>query len=116
MKLINSNNLYGTVDLLILRTLSFGGPRHGLAIADEIHRLSGEYLNIEEGALYPALHRLQRAGLLRGEWKVSEKQRRARFYEVTPEGRKELKRALLEWKRHTGAVSKVLKIAWAELR
>ncbi len=106
--------MYGTVDLLVLQTLSSGGQRHGLEIIDEIRRSSDDLLNVEDGALYPALHRLQKEGLLKAEWRISEKRRRAKFYQITPEGIKELQRTLEEWKERTGAVCKVLGLAWEE--
>jgi len=108
---INSNIMYGSVDLLILKTLTFGGPRHGLAIGEEIRRLSGERLNVEGNALYPSLHRLENKGLVRGEWRISDKRRRARFYSITPAGRKRLQKAVQEWIRHTEAVRAVLEFA-----
>jgi transcriptional regulator len=114
MSRIMARNLYGTVDLLILKTLSVSGPRHGLAILDEIRRNSSDYLLIDDAALYPALHRLQKEGLLTGEWRISDKRRRAKFYKLTPAGRRELKRAVAAWKQHTVAVCQVLEIAWGE--
>ena len=116
MAAINAKNLYGTVDLLVLKMLGLGGPKHGLAIADEIRAASGDRLIIEEGALYPALHRLQQAGLIEGEWRISDKRRRAKFYDITPAGNKELHRALQEWTNHTRAVRMVLDVAWGDLR
>lgn len=116
MARINTNRLYGTLDLLILKTLSFGDPKHGLAIAGEINSTSEDELHIEEGALYPALHRLQRAGLIEGEWRISDKKHRAKFYALTKDGGDELRRALQEWKRHTSALCRVLQVGWAELR
>jgi len=115
MTRIRGGRLYGHLDLLILRVLGRGGPLHGLAIADGIQQASEGELTIEEGALYPALHRLQRAGLIEGEWRVSTKRYRARFYDLTPKGRRELARALAEWTRHTRAVGRVLGIAGEEL-
>ena len=108
---INSNIMYGSVDLLILKTLTFGGPRHGLAIGEEIRRLSGERLNVEGNALYPSLHRLENKGLVRGEWRISDKRRRAKFYSITPAGRRRLQRAVQEWISHTEAVRAVLEFA-----
>jgi len=116
MARITASSLYGTLDLLILKTLSIGGSKHGLEIADEIYSRSGEELQVEEGALYPALHRLQRAGLIAGEWRISEKRRRAKFYDLTPSGHRELERVQQEWTRHTQAVGRVLQVAWVEMR
>ncbi len=115
MARIRAGRLYGHLDLLILKILGRGEPLHGLAIADGIQQASRGELTIEEGALYPALHRLQRAGLIAGEWRVSTKRYRARFYDLTPRGKRELGRRLAEWTRHTSAVGRVLEIAWEEL-
>ncbi len=111
MPRIMARHLYGTVDLLILKTLSVSGPLHGLAILDEIRRTSDDYLQVEDAALYPALHRLQKEGLLTSQWRISEKHRRAKFYDPTPAGRKELQRAVEAWKNHATAVCRVLEIA-----
>ena len=100
--------LYGTLEVLILKTLNRGGPLHGLDVARRIETLSGSVLQVEEGALYPALHRLKRRGLIDGEWRISDKRRRARFYEITSTGRKKLKKEIRDWERHTKAVDKVL--------
>ena len=115
MARIRGGRLYGQLDLLILKILGRGEPLHGLAIADGIQEASGGELSIEEGALYPALHRLQRSGLIEGEWRISTKRYRARFYALTPKGERELERALAEWTRHTGAIGRVLGIAWEDL-
>ena len=112
MSRITDRSLYGMVDLLVLKTLSQGEEKHGLSIIDEIRKTSGDFLTVEDGALYPALHRLQKEGLLKAEWKISEKRRRAKFYRITSGGRKELNRAVREWKRHTVAVGKVLEVTW----
>jgi PadR family transcriptional regulator PadR len=114
MSRIRGARLYGHLDLLILKVLGRGEPLHGLAIAEGIQQASGGALSIEEGALYPALHRLQKAGLIEGEWRVSTKRYRARFYDLTPKGRRELARALAEWTRHMQAVGRVLEVAWEE--
>lgn len=106
----NRNIMYGSVDLLILKTLSFGEAKHGLAIIGEIQELSGDRLKIEGNALYPSLHRLEAKGLIRGDWRVSDKGRRARFYELTPKGDKRLRKAIQEWIHHTDAVRAVLDV------
>jgi PadR family transcriptional regulator PadR len=111
---IEASNLYGTVDLLILRTLQLGGPMHGLGIAQRIGRHSRDHLNLEEGALYPALHRLQERGLLASEWRISEKNRRAKFYVLTDRGARALEQELGGWLRHTEAVLRVLEVALEE--
>src|ERR1700689_4913188 len=81
--------LQGTLDMLILRTLQWGA-RHGYAIATAIRANSGELLNVETGSLYPALHRLERQGWVKSEWKVTEASQRARFYRLTAAGKKQL--------------------------
>ncbi len=115
MAKIKADSLYGTVDVLVLKTLSLAGPAHGLAISRQISQLSNDFLQLEEGALYPALHRLQKRGLIEGEWKISEKRRRAKFYKLTAAGRKELRKEVASWVRHTNAVRKVLDVALPEL-
>ena len=106
-----SSSMYGSVDLLIMKTLSLGEAKHGLEISDEIHRFSGREIKIEGNALYPSLHRLEAKGLITGEWRVSEKNRRARFYTLTGKGRKRLEKVMGEWLRHTEAVRAVLDVA-----
>jgi PadR family transcriptional regulator PadR len=100
--------LYGTLEVLILHTLAGDGTLHGLEIARHIHQRSEDVLQVEEGALYPALHRLERRGLIEGEWRISEKRRRARFYDITRAGEQALRRETQSWIRHADAVSKVL--------
>ena len=82
--------LQGTLVLLVLKTLAGGGPMHGYAITSHIHRVSGELLRVEEGSLYPALHRMEQEGWVRAEWGITEKNREARFYSLTAKGRKQL--------------------------
>lgn len=112
---IDSDTLYGTLNLLVLRALS-GGPLHGLAISRRIENASGHVLSIGEGALYPALHRMEGDGLVEGSWGISDKKRRAKFYELTPRGRRRLEREVERWKAHTEAVGAVLDLRpeWAE--
>lgn len=104
---IDSTSLYGTLNLLVLRAVA-DEPLHGLAIARRILDASGDHLQVEEGALYPALHRLERDGLLRAEWGRSENNRRARFYGLTERGRKQLDREAERWRTHTEAVARLL--------
>ncbi len=101
------NLLQGTLDLLILRTLLVG-KRHGYDIAEAIEQRSQEVLRVEEGALYPALHRLELRGLLDSEWGLSANNRRAKFYKLTAEGRKFLERETESFVRLSGAVLRVL--------
>jgi PadR family transcriptional regulator PadR len=112
---IGSRGFYGEIDILVLKTLSGGESMHGLAIIDAVRAGSGDYLQIEDAALYPALHRLQRKGLLSGEWRISDKRRRAKFYALTEAGRKELARALQEWTARTRAMGQVLEIQPGDL-
>jgi transcriptional regulator len=105
--------LRGTLDLLVLRTL-ITGPRHGYTIAEAILRSSGDELLVEEGALYPALHRLAARGWVQSAWGVSDNNRKARYYALTPAGRRQLKSQTAEWERYVAAVARVLKPAPAE--
>ena len=99
--------IYGTLDMLILKALMHE-PRHGLGIADRIHQVSADELRVEQGSLYPALYRLEAEGLIRGEWGVSENNRKARFYELSAAGRKRLAAEIDHWERITAAVNLVL--------
>src|SRR5580693_9036541 len=100
----------GTLDMMILKTLS-RRPMHGYAIALAIHDRSLEVLKVEEGSLYPALHRLELAELLESEWKVSEANRRAKFYRQTPAGRKRLAAERNSWVRLAAAIARVMETA-----
>ena len=99
--------LKGTLDVLILKTLSWG-PAHGYAVSRWIRQVTDEALSIEEGALYPALHRLEQRGWVSAEWGLSDNNRRARYYRLTPQGRAQLRREVTGWDRFAAAVSKVL--------
>jgi PadR family transcriptional regulator, regulatory protein PadR len=94
----------GTLDLMVLKALSWG-PMHGLAALRWIERATKERLQIEEGALYPALHRMEQRGWLAAEWGYTEANRKAKFYRLTPSGRKQLTNELSRWSRYTEAVS-----------
>lgn len=100
----------GTLDHLILRTLSWDAM-HGFGIARWIRESSDDDLRIEEGTLYPALHRLEDRGLIEAEWGVSENNRRAKYYRLTKEGRRELRERTRSWERYARAVNKVLTTA-----
>ena len=102
--------LQGTLDLLILRTLR-AGALHGWAISERIQEISREVLQVNQGSLYPALHRLEHQGWIRAEEGVSELGRRARFYELTAAGRKQLEAEAEQWSRFTAAVGRVLRFA-----
>jgi PadR family transcriptional regulator, regulatory protein PadR len=99
--------LQGTLDMLILRTLVMR-PAHGYTIAQVIESTSENALEVEQGSLYPALHRLEDRGLVSSEWGVSENNRRAKFYQLTSEGRKELSAAAGRWQRMTRAIGLIL--------
>lgn len=107
MTSINAGTLYGTLNLLLLQTLE-GGELHGLDIRRRIEALTGGDLHIEEGALYPALHRLERDGFVASSWGRSDKRRRAKFYRLTAKGRKRLARERSKWKAHVRAVAQVV--------
>ena len=100
--------LQGTLDALVLKTLSWG-PMHGYGIAAWLERTSGELLRLDEGALYPALYRLERKGWLAAEWRITENNRRAKFYRLTGAGRRHLQRELRDWERYLEAVSPILR-------
>jgi PadR family transcriptional regulator PadR len=100
----------GTLDMLVLTSL-LSGPRHGYAVAEWIHESSADVLRVEEGALYPALHRLELKGLLKAEWGISENNRRAKYYALTAAGRKYLTQEQKHWDRMTAAIARVLERA-----
>ena|SRR5579871_714662 len=97
----------GTLDLLILRTLNLE-PQHGWGISERVQQLSSEVLRIQQGSLYPALHRLERRGWIKARWGISANNRRARYYELTKAGRKQLETETHLWKQLTAAVNQVL--------
>ena len=99
--------LQGTLELLVLRTLA-SGEKHGYEIAEWIHAASAETLSVEEGALYPALHRLELRGLLTSAWDVSSNNRRAKYYRLTPSGRRRLRETTESWRRTSTAINRVL--------
>jgi transcriptional regulator len=100
----------GTLDLLILKALSLG-PQHGWAISERLHQVSRATLQIPQGSLYPALHRLERRGWITARWGASEHNRRAKFYELTRTGRRRLETEAVTWSRLTAAVALVLRMA-----
>lgn len=107
----NNDRLQGTLDLLILKTLATRGRTHGYAITNHVQSVSDEALRIEEGSLYPALHRMEQAGWIDAEWGVTPTNRRARFYSITPAGRRQLKAEECNWAALTAAVGRVLSYA-----
>jgi PadR family transcriptional regulator len=100
--------LQGTLDMLILRTLRPGNVLHGWAISERIQQVSEDVLQINQGSLYPALHRLEHQGWIAAEWGVSELGRRARFYTLTAAGRKQLERETRSWEQMASAIARVL--------
>ena|SRR5215203_115026 len=102
--------LQGTLDVLVLKTLSWG-PRHGYAVARWIGETSGAELQIEEGALYTALHRLEKRGWVEAEWGLSENNRKAKFYQLTARGRAQLRAQAARWTRYSVAVTRILEQA-----
>jgi PadR family transcriptional regulator PadR len=106
----NLDLVQGTLDVLILKTLSWG-PRHGYAIARWIRETTDDALQIEEGALYPALHRMERKGWVESEWGLSENNRKAKYYQLTSRGRAQLRAGASTWSRYAAAVAKVLQTA-----
>lgn len=106
-----NDRLQGTLDLLVLKTLASRGPMHGYGITKQIEQLSNDTLRLEEGSLYPALHRLRHAGSLRSEWGASENNRRARYYSITALGRRQLAEEETSWEQLTAAVARVLRHA-----
>ena len=102
--------LQGTLDLLILRTIALE-PMHGWAIAQRIQQISKDVLQVQQGSLYPALHRLEQKGLIRAEWGPSENKRRAKFYSLTKAGPKQLEEERESWERLAAAVAQILQTA-----
>jgi len=107
---MGKDQLQGALDLLILKMLA-RGPLHGYGLAQRIQEVSDEALRVEEGSLYPALHRMEQLEWIHAEWKATENGRRAKFYKLTPKGRKQLTREEEAWSRVTGAVAKILRYA-----
>ena len=103
--------LQGTLDLLVLKTLASRGRMHGYAITAHIQRASAELLRVEEGSLYPALHRMEQEGWIRAEWATTDKNRQARFYSLTPAGEAQLAAEQERWTRLTEGVGRVLRFA-----
>lgn len=100
----------GTLDLLILKTLNLE-PQHGWGISERIRQISDEVLQVQQGSLYPALHRLERRGWIRATWGVSDNNRRAKYYELTPAGRSQLEDASASWQKLSAAVQVILDTA-----
>ncbi len=101
----------GTLDMLILKTLARSGPLHGFQIADSIQKTTEDILQVEEGSLYPALQRMLIKGWIAGEWGKTAENRRARYYQLTPEGRQQLERELARYGRVAQAIARILQPA-----
>jgi transcriptional regulator len=104
-----SDLVQGTLDLLLLKIVAFG-PLHGWAIAQRLKQVSGDVLQVSEGSLYPALHKLELEGWLTATWQVSDTGRRAKFYTLSRAGRRALDRELADWERLSGAIWRVVKL------
>jgi transcriptional regulator len=111
MRKHTNDRLQGTLDLLVLKTLDLRGRMHGYGITSHIEQVSEEILRLQEGSLYPALHRMTQSGWLRSEWGASENNRRARYYSITAAGRKQLADEEKSWAALTGAVARVLQFS-----
>jgi PadR family transcriptional regulator PadR len=111
MRTHTNDRLKGTLDLLVLKTLASQGKMHGYAITLRIEQISENMLRLEEGSLYPALHRMTQAGWLHSEWGASENNRRARYYSISAAGRRQLADETQEWAQLTEAVARVLSLA-----
>lgn len=107
-----SDLVQGTLDLLILKILAFE-PMHGWAISQRLRQISGDALQVSDGSLYPALHKLEQEGRIKAQWRTSDLGRRAKFYELTPPGRKQLERESANWERLSSAISAVVKLKHA---
>ena len=112
MKRAKSELLPGTLDMLVLKTLC-RGPQHGYAIARHIQRVSQDVLSVEEGSLYPALHRLERRGFVEAEWGQSESNRRAKYYQITEPGRAQLQAQQQGWEQMSNAIASILQACGA---
>ena len=103
--------LQGTLEMLVLKTLTLE-PLHGWGLSVRLRQISGEVFEVHQGSLYPALQRMLRRGWIRAEWRATENNRRARYYEITREGRRQLDAQIAEWDRSSGAVNRVLRFAF----
>jgi transcriptional regulator len=113
---IRARNLYGTLEMLILRRLELCGPMHGVGVADHIGSRSAGLFRVEEGSLYPALHRLQAKGFVDWEWRKTEEGNRAKYYEVTRKGRRALSSELENWVESTRAMLSLLEVPILEVQ
>ncbi len=112
---VKAGGLYGTLEMLILRGLELAGPMHGVAVADHIASRSGGRFRVEEGSLYPALHRLQAKGYVTWEWVKTDEGKKAKYYEITNSGRKAVAKDLQGWLHSTRAILSILNVSHEEL-
>lgn len=115
MGTVKAGNLYGTLEMLILRGLELCGPMHGVGVADHIGSRSAGLFRVEEGSLYPALHRLQAKGLVDWEWRKTDEGKRAKFYEITRKGRRALSGEMEDWVASTRAMLSLLEVPVEEV-
>jgi len=113
---VRAGNLYGTLEMLILKALELRGPMHGVGVADHIAAGSKGLFKIEEGSLYPALHRLQAKGYVAWEWMKTEEGKRAKYYELSKSGKKALKKELGSWVKNTRAMLALLELSAEDVR
>jgi len=106
-----SDVLQGTLEMLVLKTLSLA-PLHGWGLSVRLRQISGEVFDVNQGSLYPALQRMVRRGWIRSQWRATENNRRARYYELTREGQRQLELQVADWARASGAVNRVLRFAY----
>ena len=106
----SSDLLQGTLEMLVLKTLSLQ-PMHGWGLSVRLRQISGDVFDVNQGSLYPALQRMMRRGWIRSSWRASENNRRARYYELAPEGRRQLAALMADWDRSSRAVDRVLRFA-----
>ena len=106
-----SELLQGTLEMLVLKTLSLE-PMHGWGVSCRLREISGEVFDVNQGSLYPALQRMLRRGWIASEWRVSDNNRRARYYQLTREGRRQLEAQVVDWQRTSGAVNRVLRVSF----
>lgn len=105
------DSFQGSIPLIVLKVLARRGPLHGYGLSAHIKQVSQDVLNVEEGSLYPALHRMEEAGLIKAKWVTTENNRRARMYEITPHGRRELEAEENRWRAISSAIGRVLREA-----
>ncbi len=109
---VKSEVMYGTLDLLVLRTLDALGPQHGYAVAHRIEQVSGDVLRLNQGTLYPAMLRLENGGWIRSKWGTTENNRKARYYSITNAGRKRLQQEAQDWAQMADIIKRVLEGAF----